>query len=829
MDLLRMIIDMNRDDPLVASKLTILEDYERSINQHGWGREMKYQQHEVKAVDGYSGSVLIGRSYHPAALLRFPRKITNTLYKETHVELDIKASYPTMIYNAFGHMDIPAFRLLATNPESVYGRLSRSVNLSRSVLKRNVMALISSFPNYASTESRALEEHDFIRQLKSDLVSVSQAMEETYPTFCKVMYNKASEEGKRGHYIGMALCYLAMDMENAVMRAVIEHLEEDDMLWLFDGVIMPRKCIGEEDPIGFCDDLRSTIKDKVGIECNFGIKELANDCFAISLSEEEQRDRSGYRRWKLEFERKFFILEEPPRYGYKMGDRIVLGSKDAFDHWTMAEPPTMIKQWKTDANRKIYRKMDFAPPPLVCEPGCLNTFDGFAADLLEPIDDELEVLARIEKFRYHVNMLMNWNERDAEYFLKWLAFKIQQPGLGAGTMPVLRSCQGVGKDQLMRFFAYILGEKYCLVVTNISDVMDKSTGLMENKLVVCFSEISFDDSRRHEENLKRLITDSKIVVERKYVPQYENRLCASFMGFTNNFNAIKFGSDDRRFFPVTCSGKYRNDPAYHGPFNDYLLDKKNQRAVYEWLTSMDLEGFHPMTDRPITETHDEMAEDSKPAVDLFVQRHFEDWIEMAGITEGYRMIKEGEFEILEIRSSYFFEILGDFLSTDFKMANMDSKGKVQKFGSRQLREMSSRIDKYKKRSVAAITDSRNDKYRSWRFEVEAVREYIKQDLGGAIEGDSMEEPSKKFEVFHGRGNFILVKKGQDVVLETVDMEEVNQFIGAAYIKTREDGSQVLVHQQRNNKEYELGTDYLGDYGKARIEMKYPWYRRSPIN
>jgi hypothetical protein len=857
LNVLRMMLDMNRDDEAVHASCRIMEEYENEMLDAGDFREVEYRQKSINefAGDDYEGARFIGRAFTFSKLNYMNRKIVNTMYRNSHQEVDMRCAYQSMVVNAFGHLEIPAMELMVKDTRPTINSLAHDLSMDPKEVKLALLACMCSAPKFSygiqdEDICRRISSHPFIDQYKKDVLSICQEMKVLYPTFYSAMVKRALSEGKGDTRDGVALSWLAGDMEHSVMRCVMEAfpLDEKDMVWYFDGLLVPCRLV--INPGSVCEMLEDVVRNRLGISCRFDIKDVAVNSLAWSLSPSElSSDNLGYKRWKLRFEKKWCLFDHPAKYGFFLDGKLVFRNKEEFKLGTMTENKEFVEQWKADPNKRSYKSLEFAPPPLLTKPGYFNPWNGFAADSLEPIADHEDVERRIGMYKRHVNLLCGEVAEYEEYVHKLMAFKFQKPGFRWGVMPYFFSAQGVGKDQWFSFICKMAGPDLCYTATDFGDLVGTASSLIDNKLFVCFSEMSAEDSRKHQEKVKRMITSDSMTVEAKYVAQYTNRSCHSFIGFTNNINALSFKSDDRRMVPFQACGRYRNDPEYHGPFHQYINDPMNQRAVYQWLMEMDIEGFEPMHCRPKTEMHAMVADSCKPFADIFLEKKFEDLVKAAQYSNDFRSCRlMGDGQVLEISSAEFTSLYGEFLR-EMKLPeeSINSEAKVQKKMYKDMTEAGARMDKYHDKSkLAKPFQSKHYKDRRCiQFKIDSVREYIKNDLqiqdgdqeDGGVEESKIEisnvvQTSKRsnLQAFHnkpGESPMYVVKDRGETVFAHDDLEEINKYLGEAYVKIDHDGKMILVNQFRNT-EIELVDEYKGDYGKNKLEAKYPWYRKSRI-
>jgi hypothetical protein len=287
---------------------------------------------------------------------------------------------------------------------------------------------------------------------------------------------------------------------------------------------------------------------------------------------------------------------------------------------------------------------------------------------------------------------------------------------------------------------------------------------------------------------------------------------------------------------VTASGRYANDHEYHGPFNDYIRDKKNQRAVYEYLLDMDIGEFNPMKDRPITTTHRELAENTLPVMDIFMEKNFHRMVEIADSSRSYtenniRTVHPG---LIEVKGKVLWEWFKETID-ELHILNCESMSKVEKLGSTRLMEFRSKIERFVEEGNPGVVKKRYKYGTAWQFEVKPIQQYLGEKKRIAEEeeevemvGHSIKRKKSSFTVHHflrGHTKYV-VKNDGDPVYCTDDLEEVNKYIGEAYVEVRkgDDGNlyQVLV---KGEKETDLGQEYMGEEGMTKLEMKYPWYKK----
>lgn len=719
---------MHSDNEAIHSKVDQLEAYARLARANGGKQKALYQQGDMSiyAPPEYKGSTFLGRSYPGATATFFPKRVLSTLYHETHQELDMTCSFATALVGVFRDLAIPCLKDYVKNTAAVLRILEEETGWGKRDVKKFIIKSICSHPRVPSDDKLVeISRTRFSDRLQDDLKEISGFMKLHYHWFVKMIETKCRQDSdlsKRDRLMGVCMHYLCADVENVIMREVLDHLTEkcpsirDNCVWKFDGLLIPKDVIGPDE----LHEIDQLVQTALGFRVRFAIKPL-DDPLPIVASTEEIRSMNEYEEWKYKFEKKWFVLSQPPTYCYVCDDGTIQDVSDVgFKHITMAEDKDMIKQWKSDPDKRSYVKRVHRPPPLEIDDSVYyNIYRGMAAESFPVPDEPVD----LKLYMDHVDLLMGHCEESASYMHKLLAYKFQNPGFIWRVMVFIRSIQGVGKDLWLTFLQDIMGHSNTLAVTRVGDVCDKTSHLLEGRLLVGFSEMDAMDNQENVEELKKMITSTEILVRRKYAVEYMIRSCACFIGFSNNYNAVKIGADDRRFFCVTASGDYANDPEYHVPLVQYFQDRKVQRAVYDYYMSMDITGFDPSGERVTTETMKEMRDASMGIVDIILKKEFAVWEHIAahGDSQDYSFRSVNK-EHLRVSRQALLKSFRDAAEA-MKFKDADSDLKMARLSARFHREASSRVEKFGKgRKVMVEGKSNGMKY--VMFDRAAYTEYI---------------------------------------------------------------------------------------------------------
>lgn len=737
----------------------VMEQLKINMDACQWNRRVNCLQKTLSTFPAsYGGSTAIGRSYG-SDLIFLKSTILNTLYFDTHRCIDFVNSFATILCGAFHHLDIPALREYMTNRDEVFQEFFR-YGISSKDVKAAFNAIHGATPRIPSDmglgsgkdeKVRVLSEHPFMIDLQKEIIMIVNDIKLRYPDFYAGIAEHCLQRGKSESTGGTVIHYFCADIENSMLATTLEALRdgfEDEIAYniipKFDGAIVPKTMVFDETSVK--DKVQAAIYSSHGLHMRVQFKDMSSDRFddcGVDIIV------NAYQKWKKQFDKEWVKFKCPDKYGrltpdgtYQLVGYGQSGSGGAFGFINAEENPEFIKQWVADPDKTIYEGLQFCPPPLVGREGYFNTFRGLAAASSIKDMEQSEIDRRIQSWLRHVSILVGHHPEYATYLHKLLAHIIQKPGEKTGVCVFIRSIQGTGKDQFFRFLSWIVGESLCHTVTNMSEIMGSKSANLQNKLLLNISEASFKDQKLYAEELKALITGHRKTYSQKYlVDVVDNNLINVFM-FTNNYGGMNISLDDRRYFVVEADGRHANDPEYHRPFNAYILDRDNQIAVYRYYKNLDIEGFVPMNERPITVVQQQMASQTTNILSFFLKENFETWRENTEHARygnnDYKLLSDN---MIRIRSGVFTDQFAAFCESA-KIPNVDSSRKVQTFLTTLLQEAAAAWTKYTPEGIVAFEYVKSHGVRYLKFYIPAVQEWLNKvipDEGGNDVVEVMEE------------------------------------------------------------------------------------------
>ncbi len=265
-----------------------------------------------------------------------------------------------------------------------------------------------------------------------------------------------------------------------------------------------------------------------------------------------------------------------------------------------------VKAWY--ANEGCRKKADSGcyVHDMDCPPNVCNLF-GYShlrfltfPDVSVLDDVEQAVLDPIIK-AMHVNLCDSVDEQ-FEYFMNWLAVKVQDPNRKNGTMIWFCGPQGSGKgmfiDRLIGKGLFGAASSYGQV-SSVSDLLGDFNDHMELWFLVMVDDAveSADrarppTSRRQAESLKSLISEDTFMLKAKYRTAREVPNHMDFIGASNVAEPVRMDGDDRRMVLIETSSQNVMNLPYWDELHALARRSDIQRLLYRWLKNRDVTLFN---------------------------------------------------------------------------------------------------------------------------------------------------------------------------------------------------------------------------------------------
>ena len=174
------------------------------------------------------------------------------------------------------------------------------------------------------------------------------------------------------------------------------------------------------------------------------------------------------------------------------------------------------------------------------------------------------------------------NSDYSEWLLNWLALGVQQPAYVIGTAPVLIGLPGTGKGVLANAYGR-LWRPHFVSITKDDHVSGKFNQHLEGRRFVYVDEAMFGGDRRNAGVIKTMLTEPKIMIERKGVDPiaYDNHMI--FMATSNERSVVPADIGDRRWQVFQVSPDRREDKAYFSALMQQMENGGYEAMLHDLL------------------------------------------------------------------------------------------------------------------------------------------------------------------------------------------------------------------------------------------------------
>ncbi|MDG1287901.1 MAG: DUF5906 domain-containing protein [Rickettsiales bacterium] len=267
------------------------------------------------------------------------------------------------------------------------------------------------------------------------------------------------------------------------------------------------------------------------------------------------------------------------------------------------------KWWLLHPQRRQYESIGLHPKG--CSDEILNLWQGFATKAKQGDWSLMQ--------KHILNVVVCGNVQHYEYVLKWLAFAVQHPEKPAEVALVLKGGKGTGKGAFANAMCKIFGQHGW----HISDAQHLSGRFNAHLGDTCFvfaDEAYWPGNKSAEGNLKSLITEPTLTIERKGVDAEQTLNMLHVVMASNEDWIVPASEEERRFAVFEVSSKYQQNREY---FDALFAEQSNgglEAMLYD-LLNMDISGWHPRYDFPRTKAlHEQMIAGLNPVEKAWFDR-----------------------------------------------------------------------------------------------------------------------------------------------------------------------------------------------------------------
>lgn len=211
---------------------------------------------------------------------------------------------------------------------------------------------------------------------------------------------------------------------------------------------------------------------------------------------------------------------------------------------------------------------------------------------------------------------------------RWIAQRFQRPEILPSwhLLLVAENAHGTGRNWLARFVKAAL-PAYVQEALPLRRLLDGNfNSEVESAVIGIVDEIREGGNEywKHAEALKSFLSEKTRVINKKYRAPYEVQNYLGVMMFSNHIDALPIDNADRRIYVARCTQQAR-DGAYFDYIYDALKEPATIRALYEFMSRMDLSGFSVEGRAPMTAAKQRMIEESRSDEEGELRAIMKDW------------------------------------------------------------------------------------------------------------------------------------------------------------------------------------------------------------
>jgi Family of unknown function (DUF5906) len=218
--------------------------------------------------------------------------------------------------------------------------------------------------------------------------------------------------------------------------------------------------------------------------------------------------------------------------------------------------------WREWRYRRIYLRGFLLAPGIDQKdlPESYNTWHGWGVDVDPSEPKHPEAWATLRK--HFEEAYFDGNERLAAWFYSWLSDIFTNPMRKPGSAVVLRGLKGTGKSLLADVMKRLVGMRHFARLDKPSQITGQFNGHLQSTILVDVEEAFFSGDKAAEGTLKSWITSDDVQIRLMRTDGFQAKNFSRFVFTSNAGWVVPVTDDERRFFVVDVSDKFRGDKAH---------------------------------------------------------------------------------------------------------------------------------------------------------------------------------------------------------------------------------------------------------------------------
>jgi hypothetical protein len=236
--------------------------------------------------------------------------------------------------------------------------------------------------------------------------------------------------------------------------------------------------------------------------------------------------------------------------------------------------------WLAHPQRRQYEGLVYAPGESLSA-SMLNLWQGFA---VEPVAGDvslwLEVLAALVP-----------DPSERRYVLRWLAWKIQNPGGVPDTILIFKGAKGTGKNSLFDPFMPLFG-RHAMLADDPELIAGRFTWHLMTLSFAVLDEAVFIQDPRQADRIKSRVTAKTMMYEQKGMDPVSGVNRCAYVMLTNHEYVWQATTDERRAVVIEAGESLRGNLEFWKRYHAWAMGD-GPAALLHYLQGVDLTGFNP--------------------------------------------------------------------------------------------------------------------------------------------------------------------------------------------------------------------------------------------
>jgi hypothetical protein len=245
------------------------------------------------------------------------------------------------------------------------------------------------------------------------------------------------------------------------------------------------------------------------------------------------------------------------------------------------KPTKLADAWLSHVQRRQYEGLVYAPPPEETPPEILNLWQGFA---VEPVAGEVEPWLA-------VLVALVPDESDRSYVLRWIAWKIQNPGGVPDTVLIFKGAKGTGKNSLFDPLILLFG-KHAMLAADPELIAGRFTWHLMDLSFAVLDEAVFVGDPRQSDRIKSRVTGKVMTYEQKGMDPVQGVNRCAYVMLTNHEYVWNSTKDERRAVVQEVGESLRGNLDFWVGYHRWV-NGVGPAALLHYLQNIDLTGFNP--------------------------------------------------------------------------------------------------------------------------------------------------------------------------------------------------------------------------------------------